>query len=134
MRRMRSEKRPFSLGQRGFSLLETLVALAILGAIAVTFLNGVNTAIKTTAVADEHTTAESLAQSQMEWVKRVEYVEEAAAYNPASLPGSSDYQDYSVTVTSEPLFDPDAGLQKITVTVKHNGEAVFTLEGYKRQR
>lgn len=133
MRRMRSEKRPFSLGQRGFSLLETLVALAILSAIAVTFLNGVNTAIRTTAIADEHTTAESLAQSQMEWVKRVEYVEEATNYIPTSLPGGRDYQDYTVTITSEPLFDPDAGLQKITVTVKHDGEEVFMLEGYKRQ-
>ncbi len=134
MRRMRSEKRPFSLGQRGFSLLEALVALAIIAAIAVTFLNGVNTAIRTTAVADEHTTAESLAQSQMEWVKKVEYLEEASQYNPASLPGNKDYQNYSVAVTAEPLYFPDAGLQKITVTVKHHDETVFLLEGYKRQR
>lgn len=134
MRRMRSEKRLFSLGQRGFTLLETLVALAIIAAIAVTFLNGVNTAIRTTAIADEHTTAESLAQSQMEWVKKVEYVEEATQYNPASLPGNKDYQNYSVTVTSAPLYFPDAGLQRITVTVQHNDETVFILEGYKRQK
>ncbi len=133
-RRMRSEKRPFSPGQRGISLLETLVALAILGAIAVTFINGVNTAIRTTALADERTTAESLAQSQIEWAKKVSYAEEAAQYNPATIPSNSDYRDYSVAIVAEPLNSPDAGLQKITVTISHHGETVFILEGYKRQK
>lgn len=134
MRRMRSEKRLFSPGRRGVSLLETLVALAILGAIAVTFLQGLSTAIRTTALADENTTAKSLAQSQMEWVKKIQYVDEATLYTPADIPSNSDYQNYSATITAVPLNAPDAGLQKITVMISHHGETVFILEGYKRQK
>ena len=134
MKRMRSGIRSFFSGQRGISLLETVVAVAILAAIAVTILNGMNTAIRSTAVADEHTTAESLAQSQMEWVKKIAYSEEATQYTPASLPSGSDFQNYSVTITAQPLDFPDAGLQKITVMVKYGSETAFILEGYKRQQ
>ena len=86
--------------------METLVALAILGVIAVTFLNGINTAMRATSTADEQTTAESLAQSQMEWVKRVTYIEDASQYSPAAIPSGDDYLNYSVAIIAEPLHDP----------------------------
>ena len=121
-------------GQRGISLLETLAALFILSIITVTFLGGVTGASKATFTADEQTTAESLAQSQMEWAKKVTYVEEATSYSPAPIPGGGDYTDYSVEITAEPLHNPDDGIQKITVTVRHSGKVVIELESYKRQR
>ncbi len=120
--------------QSGIGLMETLVALAILGVITVTFLSGLNTASKAAFTADEQTTAESLAQSQMEWAKRATYVEEASQYSPASIPDGGDYVNYSVAITAEPLRDPDDGIQKITVTVSHADGTVIELENYKRQR
>jgi len=134
MRGKQCGKGPFRRQQRGISLLETLVAVAILAAIGVTFIGGVSTALKATALADEQTTAESLAQGQMERIKKVTYVEGAESYTPATLPDIDDYRDYAVSVAAQPLNSPDAGLQKITVTVTHDGVTVYTLEGYKRQR
>jgi len=128
------DKLSFSQGQRGISLLETLVALAVLGMIASAFLSGLATASEAAFTADEQTTAESLARSQMEWVKDTIYVEDATEYPPAPIPSGSDYVNYSVEIIAEPLHSPDEGIQKITVTVRHSGKMIIKLESYKGER
>ncbi|MFH1002889.1 MAG: hypothetical protein V1780_01955, partial [Chloroflexota bacterium] len=55
-------------------MMETAVALAVLGITAVTFLSGLATTSRATIIADEKTTAISLAQTQMEWAKKPPYV------------------------------------------------------------
>ncbi|MFC1862105.1 hypothetical protein ACFLT4_04415 [Chloroflexota bacterium] len=120
--------------EAGVTLLETVVALAVLATIAVTFLSGLVTTSKATFMVDEQATAESLAQSQMEWVANATYVYDAAQYSPAPIPGGKDYINYSVDVAAQPLHPSDDGIQKITVTVSRSGERVFILEGYKVHR
>ncbi len=124
--------RVFTCRESGVTLLETVVALAILGIIAVTFLGGLVTTSKSAFITDERATAESLAQSQMEQVISASY--NATGYSPASIPTDKDYIDYSANITAESLDTPDEGIQKITVTVKRSGEQVFTLESYKVDR
>ena len=120
--------------ESGATLLEVVVALAILGTIAVAFLSGLATTSKAAFTADEQATAESLAQSQMEWVKDADYVYSATEYSLTPIPGVKDYINYSAVITAESLHDPDDGIQKITVTVKHSDEVVIKLEGYKVAR
>lgn len=120
-------------GEVGLTLIETLVALAILGTISVSFLNGLTTATKSVYLADEHSTAVSLAQSQMEWLKNTSYSYNAT-YAAAPLPDEKDYLNYSVVIAAEPLHNPDDGIQKIIVTIKRSEEAVIRLEGYKVDR
>ncbi len=134
MRRLKKERLKFSRGQRGVSLLETLVALSILSVIGVTFINGLVTVSKANFTADEQTTAESLARSQIEWAKNADYVEEATQYSPAPIPDGGDHVDYSVVITASPLRNPDDGLQRITVTIKHFDKTIIELESYKRQK
>ena len=124
----------FTGGESGVTFIETVVALAILGVIAVAFLNGLTTTSKSAFIADEQTTAESLAQSQMEWVKNASYSYSATTYSPAPIPSGKDYLNYSALITAEPLRDPDDGIQKITVTVKRSDKGVIKLEGYKVDR
>ena len=124
----------FTGGESGVTFIETAVALAILGVIAVAFLNGLTTTSKSVFIADEQATAESLAQSQVEWVKNASYSYGATTYSPAPIPSGKDYLNYSVVITAEPLHDPDDGIQKITVTAKRSGTGVFRLEGYKVDR
>jgi len=120
--------------ETGVSLIETVMALAILGVIAVAFLSGLATVAKATVIADEQATAESLARSQMEYVKTVDYVYDTTQYSPAPIPGDEDYSGYSATIDVEPLHDTDDGIQKIAVTIEHNDKQVITLEGYKVDR
>ncbi len=128
-------------GQLGMTLVEVLVALGILAIVASVFLGGLTTSFKGVIVSHEHVTAESLAKSQMEVIKGWQY---DSTNNPPN------YQDakltdipagYDITITAERLnpkpdnpVEDDDGLQKITVTVTHNGKVVFTLEGYKVNR
>lgn len=124
----------FSSGESGVTFIETIVALAILGMIGVTFLNGLTTASKSVLITDRQTTAINLAQSQMEWVKNVSYSYDATEYSPAPIPGSKDYIDYSAAISAQPLNTPDNGIQKITVSIYHSGEPVMILESYKVDR
>ena len=120
--------------EEGDSLIEVLAAVAILGVIAVTFLGGVSTGSKGVYIADERATAESLAQTQMEWAKNASYTTNATQYSTAPIPTGDDYINYSANITAQPLHITDDGIQKITVTIEHSGKEVLTLEGYKVDR
>jgi len=126
--------RKFADGESGVTFIETVVALALLGIIAVAFLSGLATTAKATIIANEQTIAESLARSQMEWAKETAYTDDATEYSPAPIPSGGDYTGYSVTITATPLHNPDDGIQKITATVKHYDKEVMELEGYKVDR
>jgi prepilin-type N-terminal cleavage/methylation domain-containing protein len=129
--------------QRGFGLVEVIIALGLLGIIGIAFLSAL--AISSTAImtSDKHATAESLARSEMEFVKSQDYSGEPWSYHlrGTSPDGTSPtgnfpdwwvmgshklpdgYENYTATVEAT-LLDPmedgdgnDDGLQKITVTI-----------------
>lgn len=136
MKAFRAVRKPGIFGgkESGVGLIETLVALALLGIIAASFLGGLATASKAAFTADERATAECLARSQLEYVKTLDYVTDATEYSPAPIPGSEDYSNYSVTIGAEPVHETDDGIQKITVAVSHGGQSVLTLDDYKGDR
>jgi len=141
--------------ERGFSLIAVIIALALLGIIAVAFLTALSTASKALFIADERTTAESLARSQMEYVKSQDYITAADnsevtyvtiadaeipdGYIICSVNRASDTVEdiiYGVPWDSQNNLpvDTDAGLQRIKLIIKHHGKEVITLEGYKVDR
>ena len=127
---MRSEK--------GFSLIETVVALAIVAIVAVSFLSGLATSARATIVADEQTTASSLARSQMEDIKDQTY--DGTNNPPVYSLISSVPSSYTVDIDADRLdpegdgFDDDDGIQKVVVTVERGGRTILTLEDYKVDR
>jgi len=126
----------FSRGESGIALLETLVALAILGIISVAFLSGLTTTSQAAIISDRRATAESLAQSQMESVKNAacDYVPEATQYTPTQIPDDVSYTGFSAAIVAEAIESPDDGVQKITVTITRFGEDIYVLQGYKVDR
>ncbi len=127
--------RKFSIGtgrESGFSLIETVVVLAVLGTVAVIFLTGMMISSKAAFITDEQSTAESLARSQMEWAQSASY--NGAGYSTVPIAIGKDYINYSANITTQSLHTPEDGIQKITVIVSHSGGQVFTLEGYKVNR
>jgi len=140
--------------QRGFGLVEVIIALGLLGIIGIAFLGALATSSSAVMISDERATAESLARSEMEYVKSQEYSSTPWSYELPSgtsptgqLPEWWDpdhalppgYENYTATAEVEWL-DPvgdgsnnDDGLQKITITVTFVPEekTVIILEGYK---
>ena len=126
--------RIFHCHEKGISLIEMVIAVSILSAVAVAFLNGVATSSQGVYISDEEATAESLARTQMEWVKKASYSYNATTYSAAFIPVDKDYINYSANITVESLREPDDGIQKITVKIMRFGETAFILEGYKVDR
>ena len=116
---------------KGFAFIETVVALALMAIISVAFLSGLATSSKATKIANDEITAVSLAQAQIEWVKKADYVYEATQYSAIPIPSVQDYTGYSVQIDSDPLNSPDDGIQKITVTIKYWDEHALQLDVYK---
>ncbi len=110
--------------EKGVTILETAVALALLGMVSTAIFFGLATTFKAVFLANERTTALSLAQSQTEYVNTLYY--DPTGYDKDLVP----YENYDVDIDADELY---VGIQKITVTVIHHGTPVYTLESYKLQ-
>ena len=119
-------------GNKGFALIETIVALALLGIVAVVFLSSIGTAANATIVNDEQAIAESLARSEIEYIKDCSYQYSATEY---PIDTALDIPDgWSVNTAVEALHDPDDGIQKVTVTVQRSGKDKLSVIAYKVER
>ena len=129
--------------EKGQSLVEVLIALAILGIVAVSFLTALAMASTAVIVSDEQTTAESLARSELEYVRSQTFSANPWSYavsttsystsssypswwdsdNPHTIP--PEYQGYSVAASATG-YDADGdggaddGIWEITVEVYHS--------------
>ena len=113
--------------ETGTSLIETIVALALLAIIGVAFMGALATTSSSRLIADEHASARILAESQMENIKKQAY---AISYDP--VPITEEYPGYTASIDIESLRN--GNIQKITVTVSHHNQEIETLESYKVSR
>ena len=137
---------------RGFTLIEVLIALALFAIIGIVFAGGLATASRAVLIADVRTNAESLARTEMEYVKTQTYSAGNWSYvvthlestctpdcpswwttNPAPLL-SEQHALYTVEVEAVPLDASDSPVEEISVTVNHDDRSVITLVGYKIDR
>jgi len=130
-------------GQKGQTLVELLIAIAILGMIAVPFLTALSSSSRGIIVADERTTAESIVRTEMEYIKNCDYNLTGFSYEIPPTANNTPwggfhalddyYADagYSVNVTGVPI---DLYIQNITVKVYHGNESVLTTSTYKIKR
>jgi prepilin-type N-terminal cleavage/methylation domain-containing protein len=132
------EYRRFFKNERGLSLIEVLVALAIMAIVSVAYLSAVQTLAITNPIDEELVTATRLARSQMESVKMEGY-KINKIYTP--IPTETGYYiepvnaiRYNPEVIGEA---PGEGMHMITVKVHKgadaSGELLITLEGLIRQ-
>ena len=133
MRWLRKGRIRFLRGQKGFLLIEILVGLALLGMLAVAFLNGLFTTSKGVMISQESVAVESLAKSQIEYIKVQEYIPAAQSeenYDSIVIPPDLD-AEYDIEINRETIISsPGEGLfevQRIIVVIKRNGEEIFTM-------
>jgi prepilin-type N-terminal cleavage/methylation domain-containing protein len=140
-------RKGFQGRSRGFTLVEVLITIALIGAISVAFFSFMSAAASALIHADERTIAESLARSQMEYVKDQGYnstlVNDQVTY-PKIPYIPTGYTIWSVNRTggvvnvvnnvigipwdstdNKPATS-DTGLQKIALVIEHEGKQIYT--------
>lgn len=131
----------FFRGQKGLTLIETVVALAILVLIGVAFLNGLSTLSRAVMISQGNVAAESLAKSQVEYIKTQDYIAVAKYvpvtkyYQNIAIPADLASKGYSIEINPPVrIINPDTGpfeLQSIKVVVKLNGKGILTVSFYR---
>ncbi len=116
-------------GQAGLGLVETLVAVAILGASVVAFVGALSAGSIAVGEQDDEVVAQSLARSQMEYIKGYTYDPSASTYPAIAVPA-----DYSLSVAVSPVPGADSSIQKIIITILKGGQALLTVADYKMNR
>lgn len=148
--------------EKGISLVETIVGLAIISIVAVAFMTGLATTFKGKAVQEKGAFGEAITISQMEYIKSQSFSVNEWSYtvstsnrsstqqpswwdddNPPLL--ESDYTQYYATVFAQD-FDADGdetievpgdddSVREITITVYNTADEVqFSLTAYKTDR
>jgi Tfp pilus assembly protein PilV len=133
-------------GQRGISLLETMVAAGILVAIGVVFMSAMSTGYRSAGALDEQLQAEALIRSQLEDIKNSPYQDSGVYPVTVNLP-----PQYSVNISVEPptcigtaddctpleelVEDPPVTtIQQITVSVYHGDKHILSVACYKAKQ
>ena len=106
------------------TLLETILALAILGIISASFLGSLVMTSTARVTADERVSGKILAESIMEGIKKELY---ATSYN-ITIP--SEFAGYTANVT----VVESNNIQDITISIQRRSREVLTLESYKVNR
>ena len=116
--------------RNGYTLIEVLVALALLSIVGVAISGALNTAVVAYPIVEERITAEDLAERQIEFVLSQNY--DATGDPPEyTLLGDTELPEgYAISLSVELLR---VGLQKITVIVTRLDKVVADLEAYKLQ-
>jgi type II secretory pathway pseudopilin PulG len=122
-------KQFFYRGERGITLVESLVAIAILGGGVMTLVLTMSGGALAIQENDQQAVAQSLARTQLEYIKSYAYDAAATTYPAVSVP---DGYGISVGVTAVPGGDGD--IQKITANVTRDGAVIMTAEDYKVNR
>jgi type II secretory pathway pseudopilin PulG len=119
--------------QAGIGLVETLVAIALLGVAMTSFVTDLSAGTIAVKVQNENTTAQGLAQTQMEVIKAAPYDKNGKSYRAVETP-----EGYDINIAVDPAVDEKGNdkktIQKVSVTILHNGEAIITLEDFKVNR
>ena len=115
--------------EKGVALVESLVAVAILGTTVVALIISLATGSIAIRETDQEVVVQSLARTQLEYIKGYTYDPDATTYPTVSTPPG---YTISVGVSSTPDADPD--IQKVTANISRDGELILTIEDYKVNR
>ncbi len=128
--------------EKGFALIETLVALALMGITAVGLLSGLATTFRAGTISQERVVAESLGKSQWEYIRAQDYIP-TADYDPddpekryqlIAIPDELVVKDYTVEIgTPATIIGPDGEfeLQSITVVINCDSKQLLTISDYR---
>ncbi len=138
MRWLIREKFKLFREQTGFTLIEVLVAVAIMAAIGVGFLTVLNTNSRATRALDEQVTAVNLAAAYLETIRALPYADTYPnAGDTITVPFQySVVPDYAYSGNGTDWDDDptDKMLERITVIVSREGKYILSICTYRSER
>jgi type II secretory pathway pseudopilin PulG len=114
--------------ERGFSIAEALVAIAIIAIVVTGFIATYGTGSLAVRTIDAEAELQRLARNQLEYIKSYTYDPVAVTYPLLATP-----PEYAVIVVVSPLPATDSNIQKISVTVTRD-DRTLTVADYKVNR
>jgi type II secretory pathway pseudopilin PulG len=124
MIRIRRGGKNFS-NERGATLVESLIAVAIAGMAITALLAALSTGSIAVQRGDTQVTSQTLARAQIEYIKGQAY---SSSYAEVIKPSG-----YSIDIAVSNVGNRDSNIQKIAVTVSFDG-GDFTIEDFKMNR
>jgi len=129
--------------EKGFTLIDTLVALGLMGIIAVGLLSGLATTFRAGGISQERVAAESLAKSQWESIRTQDYIL-TADYDPddpekryqlIEIPEDLAVKGYAIEIgTPQTIISPGTDefeLQGITVVINRDDKPLLMISDYR---
>jgi len=115
--------------QRGFVMIEMMLAVAIVGTAMLATVSAFSTASKTARFVQETTTAEWLATSQIELIRVATFQLTPGTYTTVPAPTG-----YSVANVTSGVAGGDSNIQIVTVTVSRGADDVYETSAMKVNR
>ncbi|UCD08323.1 MAG: hypothetical protein JSU79_08175 [Dehalococcoidales bacterium] len=116
--------------QAGFGLVESLLAVAIMGSTVFMLLGGLSTGAISVGILQEDIIAENLGRTQLEYTKSLPFT-----IAPFSYESVEEVPDgYSITAEAIPVTSRNDNIQRLVITIYHGDKFVYILEGFKVNR
>jgi hypothetical protein len=116
--------------QAGFGLVESLLAVAILGSTIFMLMGGLSTGAISVGILQEDIVAENLGRTQLEYTKSLPYNTAPFSYQSiAEVP-----EGYTITTEATSVSDRNENIQRLIITIYREYGAVYVLEGFKVNR
>jgi len=129
----KGRRSPLARGQRGFVLIEVLIAMAIFGVISVAFLTALVTGYHGVVVAHDQTMAQSLTRTTFENIRVAPFPIDTGSDNVTTT------SKFRVVVHADNINDNytivyvPSNVQMITVTIQYDasGRTIWSTQGIK---
>lgn len=108
--------------EKGISLIEVLIGIALMGIIGSAFLAAVSTSSSTLALTAREDKAKQLAESQIEYTKHQPFSSTNKVDSPAG---------YQIDIQFPQIPETDDNIQAILVSVSYQGTVLCQLEDFE---
>ncbi len=116
-------------GEGGLALVESLIAVAVLGTTVLAFTVALATGALGVSENKQEVVVQSLARTQLEYTKSYTYDPSATTYPTVAAPSG-----YAISVAVSSISGTNSNIQRVTANITRDGNLIKTIKDYKMNR